>query len=127
MVALRKVKVEPTPKRMKKPKKEKSAKTDHSSMFDMQTDESVLNNGKHEPVPVVPTPTESVPPDPLAKRRRIEDSIKNEVLRTLSDRADRFLQVHGTIIVADSPFAALSVVCAEQFRDGHSFGCIVLT
>jgi hypothetical protein len=34
--------------------------------------------------------------------------------------------VRGTIHVSDSPFAALSVECAEQFRDGHYFGCIAL-
>ena len=63
MVALRKVKVEPPPKPAKKPKKEKPAKTDHGSLFDMQAEESVLNNGKHDPVPVVPppAPTESEP------------------------------------------------------------------
>ncbi|MCY3016297.1 MAG: hypothetical protein NT171_16615 [Planctomycetota bacterium] len=129
MVALRKVKVEPPPKPSKKPKKEKITKTDHGSLFDMQADESVLNSGKHDPVPVVPppVPTESVPPDPLAERRRIEDSIKNKVLRTLSDRTDRFLQVRGTVIVPDGPFAAPSIECAEQFRDGHYFGCIALT
>jgi hypothetical protein len=127
MVALRKVKVEPPPKPTKQPKKEKPARTDHGSLFDMQAEESVLNNGKHDPIPVVPPPMEGDQPDPLAERRRIEDSIKNEVLRTLSDRADRFLQVRGTILVPDGPFAAPSVECAEQFRDGHYFGCIALT
>lgn len=129
MVALRKVKVEPPPKPAKKPKKEKPAKSDHGSLFDKQAEESVLNNGKHDPVPVVPptTPTDSGQPDPLAERHRIENSIKNEVLRTLSDRADRFMQVRGTILVPDGPFAAPSVECVEQFRDGHYFGCIALT
>lgn len=127
MVALRKVKVEPPPKTTKRPKKEKPARADHGTLFDMQGDESILNNGKNEPVPVIPSPTEGERPDPLAERRRIEDSIMNEVLRTLSDRADRFLQVRGTILVPDGPFAAPSVECAEQFRDGHYFGCIALT
>lgn len=126
MVALRKVKVEPPPKPAKKPKKEKT-KTEHASLFDMQSEDAVLNNGKHDPVPVAPQPTASEQNDPLAERRRIEDSIKNEVLRTLSDRADRFMQVRGTILVPDGPFAAPSVECAEQFRDGHYFGCIALT
>jgi hypothetical protein len=27
----------------------------------------------------------------------------------------------------DAPFAAASAECAEQFRDGHYFGCIALT
>ena len=128
MVALRKAKAEPPPK-SKKAKKEKPLRTDHGTLFDMQAEESVLNNGKHGPVPVVPplASTEQKQPDPLAERRRIEDSIKNEVLRTLSDRADRFLQVRGTVLVPYGPFAAPSVECAEQFRDGHYFGCIALT
>lgn len=126
MVALRKVKAEPPPMKMKKPKKEKPARTDHGSLFDMQAEDVAPNNGKPHAAPQ-PTTTEQEPLDPLAERRRIEDSIKNEVLRTLSDRADRFLQVRGTVLVPDGPFAAPSVECAEQFRDGHYFGCIALT
>jgi len=129
MVALRKVKVEPQPKKSKKPKTAKPARTDHGGLFDMHAEESVANNGKPGHVPVAPatTPTERYQSDPLAERSRIEDSIKNEVLRTVSDRAGRFLQVRGTILVPDCPFAAPSVECAEQFRDGHYFGCIALT
>lgn len=129
MVALRKGKVEPTPKPSKKPKKSKASKTDHASLFDMQTDDSVRNNGKHDPAPIVPLSTtqKSEQRAPLAERRRIEDFIKDEVLRTLSDRADRFLQVRRGVLVPDGPFAAPSVECAEQFRDGHYFGCIALT
>ena len=95
----------------------------------MEAEDVVSNNGKPDTVPVVPV---TIPPvdeqqDGMDERRRIEDSIKNEVLRTLSDRATRFLQVRGTILVPDGPFAAPSVECAEQFRDGHYFGCIALT
>jgi hypothetical protein len=129
MVALRKVKQEPPPKPTKKPKKEKASKLDHGSLFDMGAEDVVLNNGKPDTVPVVPV---TIPPvdeqqDRMDERRRIEDSIKNEVLRTLSDRATRFLQVRGSNLVPDGPFAAPSVECAEQFRDGHYFGCIALT
>jgi hypothetical protein len=131
MVALRKAKVEPPPKPAKKPKKEKAARTDHGSLFDMKAEDLAPNNGKPQTVPIVtaPTPTTTAQEqlEPLAERRRIEDSIKNEVLRTLSDRADRFLQVRGTVLVPDGPFAAPSVECAEQFRDGHYFGCIALS
>jgi hypothetical protein len=59
--------------------------------------------------------------------RRNEDSIKNEILQTRSNRAIRFPQVQGTILVSEGPFAAPSVECAEHFRDGHYFGCIALT
>jgi len=45
---------------------------------------------------------------PLVERRQIEGSIKIEVFRTLSDRADRFLQVRGTVLVPAGPFAAPS-------------------
>ena len=83
------------------------------------------------PFPVVPATDPSArggrPRQLVDERRRIEESIKNEVLRTLSDRATRFLQVRGAIIVPDGPFAAPSVECAKQFRDGHYFGCIALT
>jgi hypothetical protein len=128
MVALRKVKVEPPPTHTKKPK-EKPARTDHGSLFDMEAEQVAPNNGKPHATPLaaLPTTTEQDQPDPLTERRRIEDSLKNEFLRTLSDRADRFLQVRGTVLVPYGPFAAPSVECAEQFRDGHYFGCIALT
>lgn len=129
MVALRKIKLEPPPKPEKKPKKGKTPKPVHGTLFDMEAEDAAPDNGKPQNVPVVtaPTMTEQEQLDPLAERRRIEDSIKNEVLRTLSDRAERFLQVRGTALIPDGPFAAPSVECAEQFRDGHYFGCIALT
>jgi hypothetical protein len=129
MVALRKVKVEPPSKSTKKPKKEKKAKPVQPSLFDKQTEEVVSDNGQLDAVPVVPVliPIVEETQDGLDKQRRIEESIKNEVLRTLSERASRFLQVRGTVLVPDGPFAAPSVECAEQFRDGHYFGCIALT
>lgn len=66
-------------------------------------------------------------PKPPKKAKVPKRSKKNEVLNTLSERADRFLQVRGTVLVSDSPFAAPSMECVEQFRDGHFFGCIALT
>ncbi len=129
MVALCKVRAEPPPKPSKKPKKGRTPKQVHGNLFDMEGEDAASNNGKPQTVTLVtaPTTTEQEQPDPLAERRSIEESIKNEVLRTLSDRADRFLQVRGTILVPDGPFAAPSIECAEQFRDGHYFGCIALT
>lgn len=129
MVALRKVKAEPPPKPTKKPKKEKTAKADHASLFDRYTDEFVPNNCEHETVPLVlvTTPTQGEQQGGLADRHRIEASIKNEVLRTQSDLASRFLQVHGTVRVPDGPFAAPLIECVEQFQDGHYFGCIALS
>ena len=91
MVALRKVKVEPPPKPTKKPKKEKIAKTDHGSLFDMQADDAIPNNGKPHTALVAASPItiEKEPPDPLAERRRVEEAIRDDVLRTLSERAER--------------------------------------
>ena len=125
MVALRKVKLEPP----KKPKKEKKENPSGPSLFDKLTGDASSDNGQPQAVPVIPppTPVQSEQPDPVAERRRMEDSIKNEVLRTLSERADRFLQVRGPILVPHGPFAAPSVECAELFRDGHYLGCIALT
>jgi hypothetical protein len=129
MVALRKVKLESSPKRKKKQEKEKIAKADHASLFDTEADNVVANNGKSEAVRMDPisTQTDGEQGDGLAERRRIEESIRDEVLRTLSDRATRFLQVRGTFIVPYGPFAAPSAECVKQFRDGHYFGCIALT
>lgn len=129
MVAVRKFKVEPPSKPTKKPKKEKVTKPATATLFDMEVEDAATNNGKPHSTPDAtdPAKTNKEQTDPLTERRQIEDSIKNEVLRTLSDRADRFLQVRGTVLVPDGPFAAPSVECAEQFRDGHYFGCIALT
>jgi len=129
MVALRKVKPEPQPKPAKKPKKGKASKPAHASFFDMEQADVVSHNGQPDTVSAVPV---TIPPvdeqqEGIDERRRIEESIKNEFLRTLSDRATRFLQVRGTILVPNGPFAAPLVECAEQFRDGHYFGCIALT
>jgi len=52
----------------------------------------------------------------LVERRQIEEPIKIEVLRTLSDRTDRFLQVRGTVLVPDDPFA----VPSDRVCQGYS-------
>jgi len=129
MIAIRKVKLEPPPKPAKKQRKEKTPKPVHGSLFDMEAEGISSSNGKPKNVPIVTGSaiTEQEQPDPLAERRRIEDSIKNEVMRTLSERADRFLQVRSPVLVPAGPFAPPSAECAKQFRDGHYFGCIALT
>jgi len=129
MIALRKVKVEPPPKPAKKARREMAPKPDQAGLFDAEGDEIVSGNGKPDAAPMVPVmaPAGNNHQGELDDRRRIEESIKSEVLRTLSERADRFLQVRGMFLVADGPFAAPSVECAEQFRDGHYLGCIALT
>jgi hypothetical protein len=123
MVSLRRVKGEPIPKPAKKTKKNE-AKADQGSLLDIRAEELVANNGKHEAVVLItPTAADQVE---LAERRGVEGSIKSEDPQTLSDRASRFLQVRDTVIVPNRPFAASSIECAEQFRDGHYFGCIAL-
>lgn len=126
MVAIRSVKVEPPPKPAKKTKTTK--KLVHRTLFEMEAEDTSCFRGKPNDKPVTAsTETEPDQPDPLAERQRIEDSIKDEVLGTLSDRAERFLQVRGAFLVPDGPFAAPSVECIKLFRDGHYYGCIALT
>jgi hypothetical protein len=80
-------------------------------------------------MPVVPVTSTTVDEqqEGVDEQRQIEASLRDEVLRTLSDRAARFLQVRGMVRVPDAPFAAPSAECAAQFRDGQYFGCIALT
>ena len=132
MVAIRKVKLEPPPKPVKKMRKEKAPTPDQASLFDTQVEQILSGNEKLPVVPVISDTAKNAKDKDdhqnfNDERRRIEESIKSEVLRTLSERADRFLQVRGIILVPYSPFVAPSGECAEQFRDGHYFGCIALT
>lgn len=132
MVAVRKLKLEPLPKPAKKskePKKSKKVKPQQPSLFDRQTEETASTNEKPTVDPIQPKTraSKTKKPSQADERRRVEDAIKNEVLKTLSQRADRFLQVQGAVLVPDRPFAAPSMECVEQFRDGHYFGCIALT
>jgi hypothetical protein len=114
MVALRKVKLAPPLKPTKKPK---TAKADQVSLFDMESEEAVSNDGKPNTVPLVPITAQAVEDHQAGvdERRRIEELIKIEGLRTLSGRTDFCL------------FAAPLAECAEQFRTGRYFGCIALT
>ncbi|KAA5538600.1 hypothetical protein FYK55_27320 [Roseiconus nitratireducens] len=132
MVALRKVKLEPIPKPTKKrkePKKPKKALPPQPSLFDKECDDSEPSNGKPHPDPSLTkgSTRKKKKPSPNKEKRRVEAAIKAEVVNTLSERADRFLQVQGGPFVPDAPFAAPSKECVEQFRDGHYFGCIALT
>ena len=119
MVALRKLKVAQSPTSRARGKKPNAAEPVQLSILTEPT-EGVVSCDNHTAA-VIQTV------DDAHEQRRIEDAIKNEVLRTLSDRAARFLQVRTTVVVPDAPFAAPSAECAEQFRDGHYFGCIALT
>jgi hypothetical protein len=109
MVALRKAKLEPKPKPVKKPQKDKAPKAAHATLFDMEAANAAFGKGKADTTPVisVAVPLVDKQYDDVNERGRVEDTIK--------------------IIVPDGPFAAPSVECVEQFLDGHYFGCIALT
>jgi hypothetical protein len=124
MVSLLKAKPASVPKPATRPKKRRASGASQGTLFEARADERATGNGRPQAAPVVVPPIES---DLLAERRGIEESIREEVLRTVSDRVDRYLQVRGRVLVPAGPFAAPSVECVEQFRDGHFFGCIALT
>ena len=60
MVALRKVKLEPPPKPMQEEAEGEDRQADHGSLFDMEAEEVVSNNGKPDAVPVVPITVQAV-------------------------------------------------------------------
>jgi hypothetical protein len=127
-VALRKAKEEQPAKPQKRAKKAKGTQdtTEQPSLFDRQPEEVASVNGvPHEEVgvPVIRATSEA---DGALGQQQVEESIREEVLRTLSERAARFLQVRGRQLVPDAPFAAPAAECARQFRDGHYYGCIAL-
>jgi len=129
MVAVRKLKLVPTPKATKKPKQERVSKPEIATLLDMETGKNTSNDGKPHPNPDAtdPSKTNHNRTDFLTKQLQIKDSIMNEILQGPSDRADRFAQVQEDSLIPDGPFAAPCVECAMLFRDGHYFGCISLT
>ncbi len=131
MVALRKLRVEPPPKpeRKRQPSKNKSTKQTQPTLFDTQPKDVASGDVPPSPAATIQatgTAQEVCQPG-LDEQRQIEESIQSEVLRTLSERATRYLEVRGMFLVPHGPFAAPSAECVEQFRDGHYFGCIALT
>ncbi|MGH9627338.1 MAG: hypothetical protein ACRD7E_03095 [Bryobacteraceae bacterium] len=130
MVTLRKVKVEQLAKPSAKqeiPKKTEAAEPVQPTFFYEEPEKIGSSTDKIAEVPVISVTGVDEKQNDADQQRRIEDAIKNEVLRTLSDRAARFLQVRTMKLGPDTPFAAPSAECAEAFRDGHYFGCIALT
>jgi hypothetical protein len=128
MVALRKQAVEAVPQPARKSRKSLAATKRPGRLLEEQADGSVLKSCDHDQGNIVRALTQAAmeSPDPLAERQAIEDSIKTEFLRTLSGRADRFLQVRDTLLGHEGPFVPATVECAAQFRDGHYLGCIAL-
>jgi hypothetical protein len=110
MVSLRKVKLQPPPK---KAKKEKQTQALHPSLFDIEPEKAGLGESKPNVVSLVPITIRAVEDHPGgADKRRIEEPIKIKGLRA-SEPADRL-------------FAAPSAECVRLFDNGHYFGCIAL-
>lgn len=131
-VALRVAKVEeeskPKTKPKKRPRKTKQTTDSQPTLFDQETEDAHTNKG--QPVSektAEPTPAATSEIDRDAERKQIEASIKEEVLSTLSERAERFIEARGRQIIPEAPFAAATAECVKQFRDGHFYGCIALT
>ncbi len=112
MVALRKVKVEPPPKPSEEAEEGEAVQAGSGRAFSTVQAEDVVSKAtgsRHH------SPWFRSRPSPWTsrdsgedERQRVEESIRSEVLRTLSDRADHFLQVRGTILAPEGPFAAPS-------------------
>lgn len=60
------------------------------------------------------------------KHEVLKQSIKDELERTLDERANRLTQAKNMGIVPYGVFGAPSVECIDLFRDGHYYGCISL-
>ena len=127
MVALRPIKMESLPKTNKNNSKAKPSKSKPPTLFNKQTEDAASGNGHVKRDQLFPISATDFILKKNAERLRVEESIKSEVLRTLSDRAARYLQVQSSCLIPDGPFAAHLVECVEQFRDGHYLGCIALT
>jgi hypothetical protein len=128
IVAPRSAKLEPVLKASKKSQK-KFSKVPHASLFEMEAASVVSKEGKPFTVPVISSKMRSAREqrEGLDEKHRTEDVIKNEILGTLPNRASRFHRVRGTALIPNGPFAAPSVECLKQFREGRFFGCIALT
>jgi len=129
MVALHKVKLEPPPKTAKKPKTRTAPTPAHADLFGMQAQDETPTNGKPAPVSVAPSvilpagKQQGRPTDP----QRLKEAIKDELIRSLSEKAAGLPKVQAPISVPEYPFASPSAECTEQFRVGNYFGCIALT
>ena len=109
--------------------KAKPSKPGYRTLFDLEGAEAGSKKGNGHVVPTSPVATVLVveSSECVDVPRAIEAAIKNEDIRTLSDRATRYLQVREIAHATDSTFATPMVECAKLFRDGHYLGCLVLT
>jgi hypothetical protein len=93
----------PKPEKAAKKSRGKAATTALPTLFDDQPEETASDQAQRRPDTETPTVTptvesQPVPPvtlDGVTEQNQMEAAIKNEVLRTLSERAGRFLQARG--------------------------------
>jgi hypothetical protein len=102
------------PEKAAKKYKGRAATTALPTLFDDQPVDTVLDHAELRADAETPTVTpkveaQPIPPvtlDGITEQNQAEEAIKNEVLRTLSERTGRFLQVHSMQLIPYSPFAA---------------------
>jgi hypothetical protein len=93
----------PKPEKAAKKSRGKAATTALPTLFDDQPEETASDQAQRRSDTETPTVTptvesQPVPPvtlDGVTEQNQVEAAIKNEVLRTLSERAGRFLQARG--------------------------------
>ncbi|MDP2729657.1 MAG: hypothetical protein Q8O55_04165 [Dehalococcoidales bacterium] len=63
----------------------------------------------------------------MIRRRDLEDTLRADCLRTISERVTRYLELNFTEIRPnEQPFGLISDECIRLYRDGHFFACIAL-
>lgn len=60
------------------------------------------------------------------RRAETERTLKEECLGSISERVDRWLEIHSPTIVPNTHFASASAECILLYRDGYFFACIAL-
>lgn len=60
------------------------------------------------------------------QRPQVEEALRSEYLGTLTQRAQRYLDVLPHGIIAHTHFAPVSAECTKLHRDGHYYGSIAL-
>ena len=126
MVSLRRSKLDSPPKRSNKKSGPKKTSGPHEpTLFDAALARIASSTCSAEPASATAETVRHCRDG--EERHAIEESINRELLQTLTERVDRVLEMRGTNIVPNGPFADASVECVKLYRDGHYLGCIALT
>ena len=64
--------------------------------------------------------------DERIQRAEYRRSLQSDYEFTLDQRVDRYFRVKPPVMIASTPFSAVSAECAQQFRDGHFYGSIAM-